>query len=73
MKSLLFFSVLLLATSNVHAKKSCDELVTEIEARINAKGVKSFTLKVVPADEKTDLRVVGTCEGGARKIVYKRD
>jgi hypothetical protein len=27
---------------------------------------------VVPKDEPTTLRVVGTCAGGAKKITYKR-
>jgi hypothetical protein len=27
---------------------------------------------VIPADEPTELRVVGTCDAGKMKIVYKR-
>lgn len=54
------------------AKTSCDEVKAQIEAKIQAKGVKAFTLTIVPKDEKTDLRVVGTCDGGAKKIIYKR-
>lgn len=60
------------SSGSAHAKKSCDELKSELEAKIQGKGVKSFTLTVVPADEKTELRVVGTCEGGAKKITYQR-
>ena len=54
------------------AKTSCEDVTAQIEAKIKAKGVKEFTLTVVPKDEKTDLRVVGTCDGGAKKIIYKR-
>ena len=54
------------------AKKSCEELKSELEAKIQAKGVAKFTLTIVPKDEPTDLRVVGTCDGGAKKIIYKR-
>ena len=46
------------------AKTSCEDVTAQIEAKIKAKGVKEFTLTVVPKDEKTDLRVVGTCDGG---------
>ena len=54
------------------AKTSCEELTAQIEAKIKAKGVKDFTLTTVPKDENSDLRVVGTCDGGAKKILYKR-
>ena len=54
------------------AKVSCEDVSAQIEAKIKAKGVKDFTLTVIPKDETTDLRVVGTCDGGAKKIVYKR-
>ncbi len=55
------------------AKKSCEELKNEIETKIQGKGVQKFTLTIVPKDEPTDHRVVGTCDGGAKKIIYKRD
>ena len=54
------------------AKTSCEEVTAQIETKIKAKGVKDFTLTVIAKDEKTDLRVVGTCDGGAKKIVYQR-
>ncbi len=54
------------------AKTSCEEVTAQIEAKIKAKGVEDFTLTVVSKDEKTDLRVVGTCDGGTKKIIYKR-
>ncbi|MEP7155375.1 MAG: DUF1161 domain-containing protein [Betaproteobacteria bacterium] len=54
------------------AKVTCEDVSAQIEAKIKAKGVKDFTLTVIPKDEVTTLRVVGTCEGGAKKIVYKR-
>ena len=72
MKTVILFIALTFATLPAFAKKSCEELKAELEAKIQAKGVKAFTLNIVPKDEKTDLRVVGTCDGGAKKIVYKR-
>ena len=53
-------------------KKSCDELKAEIEAKIKAKGVKAYSVDVVSPDEAKDKTVVGSCDGGAKKIVYKR-
>ena len=72
MKTAILFITIAFATLPAFAKKSCEELKSELEAKIQAKGVKAFTLTIVPQDEKTDLRVVGTCDGGAKKIVYKR-
>lgn len=56
-------------------KKSCDDLKAEIEARIKAKGVAKYTLAIVGKDElkdAKDVKEVGTCDGGAKRIVYKR-
>lgn len=72
MKTVILFITIAFATMPAFAKKSCEELKSELEAKIQAKGVKAFTLTIVPQNEKTDLRVVGTCDGGAKKIIYKR-
>lgn len=41
--------------------------------KIQAAGVTTYTLEVVPAEEVTDPgMVVGSCDGGTRKIVYQR-
>ena len=53
-------------------KKSCDELKAEIEAKIKKNGVDKFTLDIVDADKQAEGKVVGTCDGGAKKIVYKK-
>ena len=60
-------------TGVASAKVSCDDVKASIEAKLDGKGVKKYTLQVVPKDQATDLRVVGTCDGGAKKITYKRD
>ena len=54
------------------AKKSCEELKAEIEAKLTGKGVKSYTLEIVANADVKDRKVVGSCDGGARKIVYTR-
>jgi hypothetical protein len=53
-------------------RKDCNELKAEIEAKIKANGVEKFTLDIVDADAQADGKVVGTCDGGTKKIVYKR-
>jgi hypothetical protein len=55
-------------------RKPCEELLTEIEAKIKANGVKVFTLEIVPADQVKDKegKVVGSCDGATNRIVYKR-
>lgn len=52
--------------------KSCDELKGEIDAKIKKNGVEKFTLDILDKDAPADGKVVGTCGGGAKKIVYKR-
>ncbi|MCD5992025.1 DUF1161 domain-containing protein [Pseudomonas sp. CDFA 602] len=64
----------LLATSALAAPKSCDELKDEIEAKIQANNVTSYTLEVVTNEEVHDENmVVGSCDNGTRKIIYQRN
>ncbi|HDS1733609.1 MULTISPECIES: DUF1161 domain-containing protein [Pseudomonas] len=64
----------LLATSALAAVKPCEELKAEIEAKIQARGVTSYTLEIVPNSEVTDQNmVVGSCEGGSKKIIYQKN
>ena len=52
--------------------KSCDELKSEIAKKIEANGVTSYSLDIVAKDDNAEGKVVGTCEGGSKKIVYTR-
>jgi uncharacterized membrane protein len=70
--TLLFAGLFALAAAPAFAAKDCDELKAEIAAKIEKKGVKAYTLEVVKKGEEGDRRVVGTCGGGAKVIVYKR-
>ena len=72
MKTLLLASALLLASTPILAAKNCEELKSEIDAKMKAKGVASFTLDIVASDATAEGQTVGTCEAGAKKIVYKR-
>ncbi len=52
------------------AMKDCEELKSEIAAKIDAKGVKGYSLVITPTAEVKDQQVVGSCEAGAKKIIY---
>ena len=54
------------------AGKPCEELKSEIAAKIDAKGASGYSLEVVAKGASADGKVVGTCEGGTKEIVYKR-
>jgi len=60
------------ASSTFAAGKSCDELKTKIAAHIDAKNVTGYTLDIVDTDKVGDAKVVGSCEGGAKKITYAK-
>jgi hypothetical protein len=62
----------LAATSTFAAGKSCDELKTQIATKLDAKKITGYTLDIVGADKAGDAKVVGTCEGGAKKITYSK-
>lgn len=54
-------------------RKPCEELKAEIDTKIRNNGVPMFTLDVVDMDaEVSEGKVVGTCDGQTKKIVYKR-
>ena len=72
MKRFLMLAVLVLAANPVLAqRKDCNELKSEIDAKVRKNGVKTFTLDIVANDAVKDGKVVGSCDGGTKKIVYK--
>ena len=50
----------------------CDEVKAKIVEKVEKKGVKNYTVEAVNEGEEGDRRVVGTCEGGKKKLVYTR-
>ncbi|MDE1198365.1 hypothetical protein BWR59_05115 [Pseudomonas sp. Bc-h] len=63
-----------LTTSVFAAPKPCEELKAEIEAKIQAQNVSSYTLEVVSNEEVHDQNmVVGSCENGTKKIIYQKN
>lgn len=75
MKRLSLIAILALAVPSVWAQtaKPCEELKSEIAAKLDAKGVKNYALEIVVSDQVGDRKVVGSCEGGTKKIVYTRN
>ena len=64
--------LLVLAATPALAQKACSELKAEIDSKIARNGVTVLTTVIVERDAEVDGKVVGTCDGGTRKIVYKR-
>jgi hypothetical protein len=71
-KFLLAVGLLSIAGTALAAGKPCYELKSEIAAKIDAKGASGYSLEVVDKGASTDAKVVGSCEGGTKEIVYKR-
>ena len=74
MKLWLMIAAALLVPVSAFAQglKSCEDLKSEIAKKIEANNVKSYSLDIVPKDQEAEGKVVGTCEGGTKKIVYRR-
>lgn len=52
--------------------KPCEELKDEITKKLDAKGVKGYTLEIVAKDKDAEGKTVGTCDGGTKKIIYAK-
>ncbi len=72
MKAFALSCVLLAATTPALAAKACEELKTEIAAKLDAKSVTGYTLEIVATDAVGERKVVGSCDGGSKKIVYEK-
>jgi len=68
----LVLSLMLSSTSVLAAVTSCDAIIEKVKAKLEHKNVNDYSLKVVSKDTETSLRVVGVCEGGSKKIIYKK-
>src|SRR5258708_40137793 len=86
MKLLAATGVLLFASASAHAQapaqtqtqapaqaaKPCEELKDEITKKLDAKGVKGYTLEILAKDKDAEGKTVGTCGGDTKKILYNR-
>lgn len=71
-QQMLAVALMTLAGSAIAAGKPCEELKSEIAAKLDAKGVSGYSLEIVDKGAAADGKVVGSCEGGTKEIVYKR-
>ena len=66
-------AVLALAAAPSFAQvKPCEELKAEIAKKLDDKGVKNYELAIVENDKAGGAKIVGTCDGGTKKITYVR-
>ncbi|HZP65492.1 MAG TPA: DUF1161 domain-containing protein [Rudaea sp.] len=71
-RSLFLIVAVMMPVASALAAKPCEELKTEIAAKMDAKGVKNYVLEIVADDQAGDKKVVGSCDGGTKKIVYSK-
>ena len=74
MKAYLIVAAALVIPFSAQAQtgKPCEELKSEIAKKMDANGVKQYSLDIVAKDKDAQGKVVGTCEGGTKKIVYSK-
>ena len=74
MKALATIAVLsfVAVSAFAQAAKPCEELKAEIAKKLEANSVKSYTLEIVAKDQQAEGKVVGSCEGGTKKIMYRK-
>ncbi len=60
------------AAMPVFAGTPCDDVKAQIAKKLDGKGVKSYSLEAVAAADVKGQKVVGSCEGGSKQIVYTR-
>jgi hypothetical protein len=63
--------VLFLLTGSAHGTTlPCEELVGIIGEKLQARGVRDYELKILPANLNGEGKEVGSCEGGKKKVTY---
>ena len=73
MKKFLLAVGLLSIAGTAMAAKDCNELKSEIDAKIKVNGVPAYSLEIVDKGAvPADHTVVGSCGGGTKEIAYKR-
>jgi hypothetical protein len=73
MKQVMFGLGWLLSSGTLLAAQlPCADLQAQIEAKLEAKGVKDYSLEIVAKGSVSDKTVVGSCAAGTKEIVYAR-
>jgi len=86
-KVALFFCLTFISIPAFAEILSCETLKTRVDAKLQAKGVPSYTLEIVaaedinstanttssvPATKTIKGKEVGTCDGGTKRLIYTR-
>ncbi|MDO8651825.1 MAG: DUF1161 domain-containing protein [Undibacterium sp.] len=71
-KMIVASSLILMSTTGFAAIISCDELKQKIDTKLEGKSVKHYRLQVAAKDTETKNRVVASCDGGKKIIIYHR-
>jgi uncharacterized protein DUF1161 len=73
MRLLLIGTVLLFTSVAAYAAMPCGDLKADIAQKLDAKGIQFYSLELVPTEKVKDPgKVIGTCDGGKKKILYSR-
>ena len=72
MKSVIGFVVLTSMSTCAFGTTPCEDLKASIASKLDAKHVAGYSLDVVPKDQASEGKVVGTCDGGTQKIIYTK-
>jgi hypothetical protein len=72
MKFAIVIAALLACSTQLHAAQSCEELKSKVTTKLDGKNVKGYTLEIVASDKVGDAKVVGSCDGGTKKLTYTR-
>ena len=77
-----------LSLFSFQALAACEDVKAQIDAKLQAKGVTSYTLEIVPANKAADApaaasgvaapkaksgKVVGNCDNETKNIIYTRN
>ncbi len=58
------------ALTYAEGPKPCEVLKSEIAKKLEANGSRAYTLNIVQKDQAAEGKLVGSCEGGTKKIMY---
>lgn len=68
----LVLSSIPLVASAQPAIKPCQDLKAEIAKKLDAKGVTGYTLNIVDKGKDSEGKIVGSCDGGTKSIIYQK-
>lgn len=71
-KCILASSLILISVTSWATVTSCDDVKSKIEKKLAGKNVTNYSLEVAAKGTETKNRIVGSCEGDKKIIIYHR-